>query len=143
MWINDNLYQSILANIPIVCVDVAIIKSNQVLLVRRNREPAKGEWWLPGGRLYKNESLSACAVRKAQEETGIYCLPGPLVHTQGTIFDNVHSVNFCYVMFPKDSTKVMLDETSSDFKWYYLDRGLMDLNGYVGNCLRKVVSDLH
>ena len=50
------LYKQIIGNVPIACVDVAIVAKGSVLLVRRKDHPAKGEWWLPGGRA----SLGSC-----------------------------------------------------------------------------------
>jgi len=41
------------------------------LLTRRQNEPAKGEWFWPGSRLYKGERLDDAAVRVAGEELGL------------------------------------------------------------------------
>jgi len=42
-----------------------------ILLVKRDREPAKGQWSLPGGRVELGESLREAIVREVREETGI------------------------------------------------------------------------
>lgn len=42
-----------------------------VLLVRRGREPARGLWSVPGGRVEVGEAWDHAAVREVREETGI------------------------------------------------------------------------
>jgi ADP-ribose pyrophosphatase YjhB (NUDIX family) len=42
-----------------------------LLLVKRDREPSKGLWTLPGGRLEPGETLREAIVREVREETGV------------------------------------------------------------------------
>jgi 8-oxo-dGTP diphosphatase len=60
---------------PSVTVDIVIftIKDNdlKVLLVKRNLEPFKNSWAIPGGFVKMHESLEQAAVRELQEETGV------------------------------------------------------------------------
>lgn len=44
---------------------------DRILLGRRTNPPAKGFWFVPGGRVYKNEQLSEALCRILQQETGI------------------------------------------------------------------------
>ena len=46
-------------------------QNNQILLVKRAFEPAKGEWSLPGGFLELGETLVECAKRELKEETNL------------------------------------------------------------------------
>ena len=47
-------YKKVLSAIPIVCVDCLVVNENEeYLLVKRANPPLKGEYWVPGGRLYK------------------------------------------------------------------------------------------
>lgn len=120
----DELYYQFLALMPLCCVDVAIVQGGAVLLVKRACAPAKGQWWLPGGRVLKGETLRQAAHRKAVGETGLDCHVGPLIHSAETLFDDgpgdisVHSVNSCFLLWPKEGgQKVQLDGQSIDFNW--------------------------
>ena len=48
-----------------------IIDRGKVLLIKRNNEPYKDTWALPGGFMDMNETLLECVVRELKEETGI------------------------------------------------------------------------
>ncbi len=139
MVIPDNIYDLIIFSIPIACVDVAIIARGSVLLVKRNDLPAKGEWWLPGGRVYKGETMRQTAKRKALEEVGIECHVGPIIHTAETIFPDgpngipVHSINSCFMLYPVGDFVVKLDGHHDSYEWAnHIYEGL---HLYVVRCL--------
>jgi len=54
-----------------VAVGGVALRDNEVLLVRRGRGPAAGEWSVPGGRVQVGEELHEAVVREVAEETGI------------------------------------------------------------------------
>ena len=60
---------------PSVTVDIVVftIQNNdlKVLLVKRDIEPFKGKWAIPGGFVRMDESLEEAAKRELQEETGV------------------------------------------------------------------------
>lgn len=58
-------------HLPEACVEVFLEHDGGVLLVRRTNEPARGEWFTPGSRLYKGEELADAAHRIGREELGI------------------------------------------------------------------------
>lgn len=55
----------------VVGVGVFIRKNDEVLLVRRSRDPGKGKWAIPGGRLRFGEKIGDAAIREIEEETGL------------------------------------------------------------------------
>jgi len=72
MIIEKNLYDQILRVMPIPCVDLLITDdSGRVLLVKRNNEPMKDQWWFPGGRILFAETRVQAARRKLYEECGL------------------------------------------------------------------------
>ena len=46
-------------------------QADQLLLIRRGREPSRGSWSLPGGRVEPGETLEQAVVREVREETGL------------------------------------------------------------------------
>jgi ADP-ribose pyrophosphatase YjhB (NUDIX family) len=56
---------------PQLAVSAAIFREGKILLVRRARNPAKGVYTLPGGRVEFGEGLHAALKREIAEETGL------------------------------------------------------------------------
>ena len=56
---------------PSVTADGIVLKGNEIVLIKRGKEPFKGSYALPGGFLNYGERLEECAVREVLEETGV------------------------------------------------------------------------
>ena len=56
---------------PIPAVIAMVIHDDKVLLVRRGKEPNKGRWGLPGGKIELGEAITEAALRELKEETNI------------------------------------------------------------------------
>jgi colanic acid biosynthesis protein WcaH len=139
-FIPQELYYQILENLPIACVDIAIVAHGAVLLVKRMDPPARDQWWVPGGRVLKGEMMKDTAIRKAQEEVGLDCHVGPIIHTAETIFPDgpggipVHSINSCFFMYPADPNfSLHLDNHHTAYRW--VNHILQGLHPYVERCL--------
>jgi 8-oxo-dGTP diphosphatase len=46
-------------------------EKNEVVLIRRGKEPRRDQWSIPGGHLEWGESLREALLREAHEETGL------------------------------------------------------------------------
>lgn len=71
---------------PILAASIAVVNDNRFLLVRRGREPAKGLYAFPGGRLEGGETAEQAARRELFEETGISA--GPLRFVRDLVVGN-------------------------------------------------------
>src|SRR5260370_9941329 len=46
-------------------------EANRILLGKRNKDPQRGNWVLPGGKIHAFESIADAAARQLAEETGL------------------------------------------------------------------------
>jgi len=56
---------------PILGVGGVVIRDDSVLLIQRGKNPGRGIWTIPGGRVSLGESLRDAARREIYEETGL------------------------------------------------------------------------
>jgi 8-oxo-dGTP diphosphatase len=54
-----------------VTIDAAIIREGKILLVKRNKNPFKNRWALPGGFVEYGEKVENAVIREVLEETGL------------------------------------------------------------------------
>ena len=127
-WIADDEWRTIVANVPLVSVDLVIEHDGGVILGKRQNEPAKGEWFVPGGTVLKNESRTDAVHRVAKDELGESvgiddCL-GTYEHLYETAdVDGVDSKHYlatgyrCH--FTCDNPDIVSDEQHSDFQVFH------------------------
>lgn len=68
--LSNDEWATIVANVPIVSVDLVVIHDGGVILGKRRNEPLAGAWFVPGGTVFKDERLSEATERVAHEELG-------------------------------------------------------------------------
>jgi mutator protein MutT len=84
---------------PIVGVGAIIFEGPSILLVKRNQEPGKGQWSLPGGAVEVGETLIEALERELYEEVSIKIEIGDLVRLlERIIYDQERRVQFHYVI---------------------------------------------
>lgn len=122
--IPPDLYKKIHTTVPMACVDIIITNDNSFLLVKRKNKPAQNQWWFPGGRILKDETLTEAVIRKSFEETR---LDVEIIHNIGageTIFPDgpfeftTHTINIVYLVKAINPEKIKLDEQSSEYNWF-------------------------
>jgi len=70
--LNLDTFQQIVENAPLFAIDLVVVNNqNQILVGERLNAPAKGSWFVPGGRVFKNESLEEAFKRISKAELGL------------------------------------------------------------------------
>lgn len=117
---------------PQVACDVALFAgppgAAQVLLIRRGREPFKGQWALPGGFLGERETVEACAGRELAEETGV---TGVALEQVGVFSDpdrdpRGRTLSVAFVGSLSEPVEVRADDDAAEARWWPVG-GLPDL----------------
>lgn len=69
--LKGSTFKAIVESTPLVSIDLLVINSKkQILLGLRKNRPAKGLWFVPGGRIYKNETFEQAFGRLTLAELG-------------------------------------------------------------------------
>lgn len=67
------------SNVTYVVACVIINEDGQVLMMQEAKESCAGKWYLPAGRMEKNETIVQAVKREVLEETGLECDPKTLL----------------------------------------------------------------
>ncbi len=104
---------------PKASVTAIIIRGNRLLVLKRNEEPFKGKWDLPGGYMSKEELPEAAVKREVYEElkvepkiTFIKALPG-YGHWKGKKFPVLNHFYLCDI----GNQEIELNGENSEYKW--------------------------
>lgn len=123
--------------------DGLVIKDGKILLVKRNHEPYKGFWAIPGGYVEWDETFEEAVVREVREETGL--------KTKIKIFIGVysapsrspeHTITVAYLLEVL-SGKVKKSEEATDIEWFGFDNLpplAFDHEQIIKDCLKKFFS---
>ena len=85
-------FMSVVQHAPLVSIDLLVHNpQGQVLLGWRNNRPASGHWFVPGGRVLKDERLDDAFLRLTQAELGT-ALPRQQAQWHG-VYEHFYSDN--------------------------------------------------
>lgn len=129
----------------IPAVSVAVRRDTTVLLVKRGREPSRGYYAFPGGRVEMGETAEQAARRELREETGLeigglapvreYLVGGTkdgrVMRYRLMVFSGVHQ-----------GGEAIAGDDADEAGWYDLDtmRGML-LSDFVFEVAQEVLSD--
>ncbi len=72
MWLPDDNFRTVIASTPLFSMDLIIRNpEGRLLLGKRTNRPAQDFWFVPGGRVMKNETLDKAFERLSQTEIGV------------------------------------------------------------------------
>ena len=125
-------FNVIIENAPLVSIDLCLVCNGKILLGNRCNEPLKGQWFTPGGRIFKNESWQTALKRIALTELGLPSVKWAHFELMG-IWDHFYPNSICnekrtthYVNLPHfielaSIPKIRLDNQHSELRWFDLD----------------------
>lgn len=128
-----------IASVPLVSVDLLLVRQGKVLLGLRRDEPARGTWFVPGGRIRRAESIAAALQRVWSAELagempiGQHELVGAYEHFYDCAFDGsavaTHYVVLAYRFYISET--VALHPASHREQWWApVDACPSQHNGY-------------
>jgi len=96
---------------PLLTVDAIIINGSNIVLIRRQNDPFKGMFALPGGFVEVGETTEEAVVREALEETGLSIEIVKLigVYSEPSRDPRGHTVSICYLAKGRGNPKAGSD----------------------------------
>jgi len=106
-------------------VDVVVMKEDKILLIKRESEPYKDSWALPGGFVKIDEDTLSAAKREVKEETGVSVeILGIIGVYSDPKRDERHTISVAYIGFPlnPDSELKPQKNETKEVKWFEIDK---------------------
>jgi len=109
---------------PLLVVNGIISREDEILLIKRGKQPDKGKWVVPGGHVKYNETPEEALIREIKEETGLR------VEILGTILTEVDKAGIdprgyhlatTFLTKPTGG-KLIKTKEALDIKWFKLGR---------------------
>ena len=135
--LDKKTFAEVVRHTPLISIDLIVRNSSgKYLLGMRNNEPARNYWFVPGGRINKNEILDDAFSRISQKELGkIFkregaSFKGVYQHMYDTNFSQqgdfgTHYVVLAHVLDVGDYTPVS-DEQHEEYRWMSAEEILSD-----------------
>ena len=136
MFLDAHTFRNVVASTPLISIDLIVENlRGQILLGQRLNRPAQGYWFVPGGRIQKNETLNNAFTRLSETELGYTLFRsdakflGVYEHLyKDSVFGdsevslNTHYVVLAYHAILTTSTKIKPPKTQHEhFRWWSRD----------------------
>ncbi|MEW6722977.1 MAG: NUDIX hydrolase, partial [Candidatus Micrarchaeota archaeon] len=102
--------------------DSILIEERKILLIKRAKEPFKGMWALPGGRIEENETAEECLVREMKEETGLDVEPMKLVGVYSDPARDPRLIIAAAYLVRRTGGKEMAGDDAGETGWFPLNK---------------------
>ena len=132
-------FSCIVKHTPLVSIDLIIgDPEGKILLGKRNNNPAKGYWFVPGGRVLKDEDFGEAFERITRSETGLvlklhgsdfagvyqHIYPGDNVDDDPTF--STHYIVLAFRIALAGAVRNLPKEQHSEYRWASVDEILTD-----------------
>ena len=138
------LYRQFVKRMPLACVDIVVKNSGKFLFVKRKFNPARNQWWFPGGRVFFNEGLRQSAKRKLAEELAVKKIKSiEFLGTDVTKFKKgyfnlpTHTVNSVFLAeIDNNETKKIKLDLINHFGYKWIDQIPKNIHSYLKKFLK-------
>jgi colanic acid biosynthesis protein WcaH len=127
--LNDEDFAHVIRLAPLIAIDLILRDpEGKIFVARRNNEPAKGFYFVPGGSIYKNERLDDAFMRILADETGLRAIRSEARFLG--VYEHLYSTNcygdpnfgshyvvLGYELILKHRPDIHLDAQHSDYRW--------------------------
>ena len=135
-------FLAVVSATPLVAVDLVVLRGGtEVLLGLRTNRPAQNFWFVPGGRIRKNEPMQAALARVAATELGLQLADLPQAPSLLGVFEHFYPDSFAgsaeqvgvsthYVVLghllqvPADFALPLADAQHTELRWWPLPEAL-------------------
>lgn len=148
--LNQKTFSEIIQNTPLISIDLIVTnRENQILLGKRVNEPAKNFWFVPGGRIYKDESLEQAYKRIVHNELGLNNnLPqanfyGLYEHFyDNNVFNNEFGTHYIVLAHKlMIDSEIKVNNQHEAYRWFEVDELLnhKEVHHYTKNYFKKEI----
>jgi colanic acid biosynthesis protein WcaH len=125
----ENLFRSVVAHAPLVAIDLVVQdRQRRVLLGWRRNPPARGYWFVPGGRVRKDETLAEAFARISAAELGeTFQLEHSIFmgiyqhfyseNFRGEAHASTHYITLAHKLRANDTCLPLPDDQHSRYRW--------------------------
>ena len=138
-------FTQIIKNTPLISIDLIIENSEgKILLGKRLNKPAQNDWFVPGGRIFKDEKLDEAFSRTTTSEIGVALKRGEIEFLglyEHFYADNAFNDEFSthYIVlahkFQVNEAEIKLNNQHEAYQWFDVQKLLSrdDVNQYTKN----------
>jgi len=147
--LSKTTFTQIIKNTPLISIDLIIENSEgKILLGKRVNKPAQNDWFVPGGRIFKDEKLDEAFSRTTTSEIGV-ALKRVEVEFLGlyehfyadNAFNDEFSTHYIVLAhkFQVNEAEIKLNNQHEAYQWFDIKELLSrdDVNQYTKNYFLK------
>ena len=122
-FIPEEEYKELIKKMPIFCGDFLIFAEKKYLLIKRKVQPVKDVYWVIGGRLRHNETMTQLAERVMVQEIGRSFTDFKIIGFSNYIFPDVpdaratHTPTLLHIVPVKKMFEPKIDNKHTDYIW--------------------------